>query len=600
MRDREIVQRIKDSIDLASLVGQAVRLRKQGAAWVGLCPFHSEKSPSFQVLPDRGFYHCFGCGKHGDAFTWMQEREGMSFPEALEALSGMAGIELPKSRERSAAEMGLEEKLRACLDEGQAYYRACLQASVSAHEYLKGRGLNDAFILEAGFGYAPEGWENLVNHLRKAGFSPEIIEQSGLASRSERGKLFDFLRHRITIPIHDARGRLIAFGGRTLGDDKAKYMNTRETQLFNKSAVLFGFSRAKGGFRDGALVVEGYFDVLHLHQEGLNMAVAPMGTALTEQHLQMVSRFTKKLILCFDGDAAGMEAIKKALKLALPKGFDVRLLLLPQGEDPDTWCMKLGGEAFREVIRRAPDWTSFVMDQARMGRDMKKAADRMEIFKIFIAHFVFLPDTPEYWTLLQSIAHELEIPGHEINRALNAQKQKEKSESNPGQGESLPVAASRVEEELDELLRPLLVLCREPAIRALVAQVPPAWWEGLKGAPLLQCLLDAEGDESLIPEEVLAKIRYFEASWAPKDDAELHPDRALLKLEADFIQREILFLNAQLVDPSVAIDSVTCSQVESKVAGLLSRKTDVHKQLRSLRNVKVCGDGLRETGSPIY
>src|SRR5512145_2685252 len=235
MRDRELVQRIKDATDLVALLGQAVKLRKQGAAWVGLCPFHSERSPSFQVLSDRGFYHCFGCGKHGDAFTWVMEREGLTFPEAMEQLARSAGIELPKVRERSSAEVDLESKLRAALDAAQVFYEKRLQETPKALDYLQRRGISESFLQEAGFGCAPDAWEPLVNHLRQMGFSHDLIEQTGLASRSERGSLLDFLRNRLTIPIHDARGRLIAFGGRAFGDDKPKYLNTRETILFNKS-----------------------------------------------------------------------------------------------------------------------------------------------------------------------------------------------------------------------------------------------------------------------------------------------------------------------------------------------------------------------------
>ncbi|MCE1229101.1 MAG: DNA primase, partial [Firmicutes bacterium] len=452
MRDRELILRVKDATDLVALVGQAVKLRKQGSAWVGLCPFHSERSASFQVVGDRGFYHCFGCGKHGDAFTWLQEREGLTFPEALEQLAKQAGIELPRQRERSAAEMDLEERLRAALDTAQAYFQARLRETPKALEYLKGRGFSGAFTDEAGFGFAPEGWDNLIAHLRKSGFSPELMEQAGLISRSEKGKPIDFLRHRLTIPIHDARGRLIAFGGRAFGDDKPKYLNTRETSLFSKSSVLFGFQRAKGAFKEGALVVEGYFDVLQLHQEGVNQAVAPLGTALTEQHLQMIGRFTKRLVLCFDGDAAGIRAMEKALALALPASFDVRLLLLPQGEDPDTWCMKLGAEAFRELVRQAPDWTTFVINRALTGKDVRRIPDRMAALKELADFLVFLPRTLERRELFASLAHQLQIPLAEFDRAVR---------SRAGSETPTPEVASVGVEVIDELLRPLLVLGRD-------------------------------------------------------------------------------------------------------------------------------------------
>ncbi|HJW08496.1 MAG TPA: DNA primase, partial [Holophagaceae bacterium] len=266
MKDREIVERVKEATDLVALVSQAVKLKKAGSAWSGLCPFHSERSPSFQVVPDRGFYHCFGCGKHGDAFAWVMEREGLSFPEALELLARQAGIALPERRERPAAEVDFETRLRSVLEAAQAFYESQLPKHPAAMAYLKDRGFAGPFLQEAGFGVAPDGWDKLVEHLKRLDFSAELIEQAGLASKSERGTRIDFLRNRLTIPIHDGRGRLVGFGGRVLGDEKPKYLNTRETPLFHKGSTLFGLHRAKGGLRDGALVVEGYFDVLQLQQ----------------------------------------------------------------------------------------------------------------------------------------------------------------------------------------------------------------------------------------------------------------------------------------------------------------------------------------------
>ncbi|MBK8725387.1 MAG: hypothetical protein IPL96_04870 [Holophagaceae bacterium] len=231
MKDRELVERVKDATDLVALVGQAVKLRKQGSAFVGLCPFHSERSPSFQVVPARGFFHCFGCGKSGDAFQWLMEREGMTFPEALEQLARAAGVEVPKFRERPTAEVDQEARLRGVLEAAQAWFEKQLAGDGAAQDYLRKRGISEAFGRESGFGLAPEGWEGLVGHLRGLGISPELAEQAGLASRSERGTVIDFLRGRLTIPIHDGRGRLVAFGGRILGDGQPKYMNTRETPL---------------------------------------------------------------------------------------------------------------------------------------------------------------------------------------------------------------------------------------------------------------------------------------------------------------------------------------------------------------------------------
>lgn len=570
MKDRDLVERVKDATDLVALVGQAVKLRKSGAAYSGLCPFHSERSPSFQVVPGKNFYHCFGCGKHGDAFTWLMEREGLNFPEALEQLANAAGIEVPKYKERPPAEVDHDARLRAVLDAAQAWYEEKLRGHGDAQAYLKKRGISEGFSKEAGFGVAPESWDGLITALKGHGFSVDLIEQAGLASRTERGSTVDFLRNRLIIPIHDARGRLVAFGGRAFGDDKPKYMNTRETPLFHKSETLFGMHRAKGVLRDGAVVVEGYFDVLQLHQQGIHQAVAPMGTALTEDHLRLLGRFTKRLVLCFDGDAAGRRAFEKSLKLALPLGFDVRLLELPEGEDPDTWCLRVGHEAFRELIRRAPDWTSFMLAQALKGKDLRRIADRMEAFKELQAYLPYLPNTPERRELFASLAHQLQLPLSEINRGTMKPAPSPVSQE-PGQ---------TTEPKVDELLRPFLHFSLQAETRQQVLQLPHAWWEGLEGAPVLQALLDAEGDEQALPDEILALIRRQEAQKALRNDSETAPERAFGRLEAAYVQRELGLLNQQLQDPATSTDPDLCRHLESRQASLLSRKSTLARQLR--------------------
>ena len=574
MSDREIVDQVKDATDLVALVGQSVKLKKTGSAWSGLCPFHSERSPSFQVVPQRGFFHCFGCGKHGDAFTWVMEREGLTFPEALELLARQAGLTLPERRERPKEEVDQEERLRQVLDTAQAFYQAELERNEAALRYLEGRGISSSFAQEAGFGAAPDAWDKLVSHLRRLDVSPDLIEQSGLASRSERGTQIDFLRNRLTIPIHDSRGRLVAFGGRVLGDEKPKYLNTRETELFKKGSTLFGLHRAKGALRDGALVVEGYFDVLQLQQQGLAGVVAPLGTALTEEHLQQIHRFSKKVILCFDGDAAGRRAMEKTLRLALPLGFDVRLLELPQGEDPDTWCLKVGASSFKDLLRAAPDWASFVIDRAMDGKDVRRSTERMEAFRELQPFLPYLPHVPETRELLASLAHQLKLPLSELDRARKA------GTPTPASSYSQPTPVLA----LDDALRTLILLCRS-GHRDLVNGVPSAWWEGLEGAPLLQALLDAEGDEDALPGEILTLIRGLEAQVSRRDelDAALDPDSVLGKVESHFVDREIRTLQRQLQEPRVMADKELQGRLETRLMELLARKSQLARQLRVAR-----------------
>jgi DNA primase len=574
MRDREIIQRIKDSIDLAVLVGSAVKLRKQGSSWVGLCPFHSERTPSFQVVADRGFYHCFGCGKHGDAFTWIMEREGIAFHEALEQLACSVGIEIPWQLDRPAAELDLEARLRIVMDFACTMYKQKLMASADALAYLKNRNIDENFINEAGFGYAPDSWDMLLKHLRTHNFSSELAEQAGLVSRSERGNYIDFLRGRLVIPIFDSRGRVIAFGGRALGNSVPKYLNTRETALFNKSSILFGLHKAKGVLRDGALLVEGYFDVLQLHQRGIYQAVAPLGTAVTEAHLQQIGRFTKKITLCFDGDSAGLRAMEKVLKMALPLGFDIRLLLLPNGEDPDSWCITLGTDAFGELIKKAPDWTNFIINRAFEGKDMRRTSERMEALKELAEFLAFLPRTPEQREVFSSLAHELRIPISELDRVVNART----SALDPVGTVSPPLMV-----EIDDLLRPIIVLCRDKDVIKKVAILPSAWWESLKGAYILQAILDTCGDESMIEPAILMQLRYLEARWSVKDEAEQILDHVFIKLELSFVEREKQDINRQLQYPAVMVNARLQEHLFKEQEKLLQRSRQLRSRLVMLR-----------------
>ncbi|MCE1203533.1 MAG: DNA primase [Holophagaceae bacterium] len=575
MRDREIVERVRDATDLLALVGSAVKLRKQGSAHVGLCPFHAERSPSFQVVANRGFYHCFGCGKHGDAFAWLMEREGMTFPEALEQLARAAGIDLPQRRERPSAEVDLETRMRAALEAAQAFFETQLTRHEGARTYLRDRGYEGAFLAEAGFGMAPDAWDSLVNHLRGLNFSGELLEQAGLASRSERGTQIDFLRNRLTIPIHDARGRVVAFGGRIMGEGQPKYLNTRDTPLFHKGGTLFGFHRAKGAMKDGALVVEGYFDVLQLHQHGIHQAVAPLGTALTEEHLKALGRFTRRVILCFDGDSAGRRAMEKSLRLALPLGFEVRLLELPQGEDPDTWCLKLGGDAFRELLRAAPDWTAFMVDRAMEGKDLRRITDRMGAFKDLLDFLPYLPRTTESRDLFASLAHQLQVPLQELDRAV-----KGRAVSTRPQEAEAPVSPGLP--ELDDLIRPLLLLSTAGHWRR-VQEVPPAWWESLQGAPLLQALLDAEGEVSLLPEGVVAALRHLEALASRQDEAGRDADALFARLEGRYLDRELQANNRLLQDPATMVDAALMNRVMARQNDLLVRQKELSRRRRGPR-----------------
>jgi len=584
MHEKELVQQIKDATNLVELVGQTVKLRKQGSAWIGLCPFHSEKTASFHVVPEKGFYHCFGCNKTGDAFSWLMERDGLTFGEAKEQLAKSAGIELPKFRgSRDPAKDDLASKLRSALEITQSFFQRRLEESEDAKSYLRKRGIEDDFAKDAGFGYAPDGWENVVNLLRKNGFSSELIEQTGVAVRNDRGNLRDFMHSRLTFPIHDNAGRIVAFGGREIapsGQAGAKYLNTRETLLFKKSEILFGFHRAKAHMREGALLVEGYFDVLQLHQAGINQAIAPLGTALTEGQLKSIARYTKKIVLCFDGDEAGQRATEKALKLALQMGLDPRILTLPQDEDPDTCCIRMGAMAFRDTIRRAPDWVGYLLDRARRGRDLKKITEKMEVFESFVAYYSYMPSAraKENWTLLQSVAAELGVPKHEIDRAIKNQRAMNAKVQNETE------RASSSDLAIDDLLKPLIAFTGHSDAKEEILSVPAGWWDYLDGAPTLQAILECDGDESALPGEMLVAKRKIEAAWASLGGAFGQAmENALKNIEKAYIVKEMNLIGQSIKSIDAASDPESKSRLEARYAQLMQRGQQLQRSILGQR-----------------
>jgi len=327
--------------------------------------------------------------------------------------------------------------------------------------------------------------------------------------------------------------------------------------------------------KDGALVVEGYFDVLQLHQHGIHQAVAPLGTALTDEHLKALVRFTRRVTLCFDGDAAGRRAMEKSLRMALPLGFEVRLLELPQGEDPDTWCLKLGGEAFHDLLRAAPDWTAFMVDRAMEGKDLRRITDRMGAFKDLLDFLPYLPRTTESRDLFASLAHQLQVPLQELDRAVRGRQ-------TPTQRPDEPAPSAPILPELDDLIRSLLLLSTAGQWRR-IQEVPPAWWESLDGAPLLQALLDAEGEITQLPEGAVAALRHLEAQASRQDEAGRDAEALFAKLEGRYVDRELQANNRLLQDPATVVDPALMNRVMARQNDLLARQKELSRRRRGPR-----------------
>src|SRR3990172_643898 len=397
-----LLDEIRSRVDLVDLISEYVPLKRAGENWKARCPFHAEKTPSFTVSARKGLFHCFGCGAGGDAFGFLMRQDRLAFPEAVRVLAERAGVEVPRGQESEPSSQ--YEALYRTLSLAQSFYEEALwkgSGGDRARRYLDERGIDSDVAHRFGLGYAPPGWDRLLEWARHHGVKSEELVQAGLALPPQAGGgHYDRFRGRLIFPIRDLRGRVIAFGGRALGSEDPKYLNSPETPLYVKGQTLFALDLAKHSIRERerALIVEGYIDCLIAHQHGFTETVAPLGTAFTASQLQLLHRYADEVVTFFDADAAGEKAAQRAEELLEPTaaglvwavnrsghfegsgGLRLRVALLPSGEDPDTFLRKEGPEAFRERITRARSILSYSIEKALNEEDMKSARGRSRAF----------------------------------------------------------------------------------------------------------------------------------------------------------------------------------------------------------------------------
>ncbi|MBS0293487.1 MAG: DNA primase [Proteobacteria bacterium] len=421
---QSFIQELLSRVDVVDVVGRYVQLKKSGANFMGLCPFHGEKSPSFSVSPSKQFFHCFGCGKNGNAIGFLMDHAGMGFVEAVQDLAQQVGLQVPQEdvspqeRERAAAQRQKQATLTEVLEKAGEAWRQHLRESQRAIQYFKGRGVSGQVARHYGLGYAPEGWRGLASVFPE--YDSPLLEESGLVIvNAEDGKRYDRFRDRVMFPIRNVKGECIGFGGRVLGDDKPKYLNSPETPVFHKGRELYGLFEARTAIREMgyALVTEGYMDVVALAQLGFPNAVATLGTACTADHVHKLFRFTDQVVFSFDGDAAGRRAARKALDGALPYASDtrsVKFLFLPAEHDPDSFIRAYGPEAFARHVGDAVPLSRFLLEAAREGCDLGTAEGRAHMLANAQPLWAALPDGALRRQLLAELGELGQLPVQDL------------------------------------------------------------------------------------------------------------------------------------------------------------------------------------------
>ena len=426
--------RVKQQADIVRVVGEYVRLKKSGQNFSGLCPFHSEKTPSFAVHPVKQIYHCFGCGVGGDVFKFVMEMEKISFPEAIRAVAEKCGIAVPQARERSPEERRENQQRTSLVEvhrEAAAFFAQQLNGTPegrAAKAYLLDRGLDSEAVARFGIGFAPSGGDGLLRVMKQK-YPEKVLEVSGLFSRDQSGRLYDRFRRRVMFPIANESGKIVAFGGRALGDDLPKYLNSPETPIYSKSNVLYHLDRAKESLRqrDFAVLVEGYMDAIAVALAGVSNVVASCGTSLTEPQVKLLNRFTRRIIVNYDPDTAGQAATERSLSILLEQGVEVRVLALPGGKDPDSFIRAEGAAAYTKLLNEAPPYVDYLISRASK-MDLTSAEGKLRAVNFLMPYVQRIPDRILRSEWATRIAQQLRIEEPVLRESMRKAANERRSE----------------------------------------------------------------------------------------------------------------------------------------------------------------------------
>jgi len=568
----QFIDSLIDQVDIVDLVNSRVPLKKAGKDYHACCPFHDEKTPSFTVSQEKQFYHCFGCGAHGTAIGFLMEYDNLSFVESIEELASRNGLEVP--REQGAAQGPDLRPLYDTMEKTNRFYlwqlRKHPQAG-AAVDYLKQRGFSGDIAAKFEIGYAPQGWDNLIQHLGKDEAALTRLRDTGMISEPEENKCYDRFRDRIMFPIRNHRGKIIGFGGRIIGDGKPKYLNSPETKLFHKGRELYGLYEAKKANKSlqRVLVVEGYLDVISLAQHGISYSVATLGTATTADHIKRLFQATSEIVFCFDGDRAGREAGWKALVILLPlfhDGHEVRFLFLPDGEDPDTQIRQEGSAQFAERIEAAPPLSDFLFQQLVTQVDMDSLAGRAKLSELANPLLAKLP-SGVFREMMHKKLHQL--IGVEVTTTLPSQ---------PATPTPAKTKATGGRQTMTPVRSAIALLLSQPEL-ATGENLPTEWQQlNAPGINLLCQLLELiQNQPNLSTVQIIERWReqeafsHLEKLWqigeahpVPKDGIDEEFRGALKRLDEQYREQETI----QLLDR--VSSGVASEQEKQRLTQLLS------------------------------
>ncbi len=569
----EIVEQVRQAANIVEIASQYTTLRARGRKHVGLCPFHSEKTPSFTVDADKQLYHCFGCGVGGDVFSLVMEKENLTFPEALRALAERYNIPVPDQRRLSPQALQLEEQIVKLNESAQAFFRKSLTTGPEgrkAQEYLKKRGVSEDIIADFKIGYAPNSWDGLTSYFKAKGVSPELLEKGGLVLPGKKpGDYYDRFRGRVIFPITGLTGKIVGFGGRTLFDVDPKYLNSPDTPLYTKGHLLYGLAMSKDAIRQAGetILVEGYTDYLSLYQAGFRNVAASLGTALTTSQLGLAQRFAPRVMLAYDGDAAGQTASFRALPLLFEKGLEGRVLVLPDGLDPDAFLKKRGPEEFRERLEKAPTGIQFFLEQSIKGQRMAVPEVKTRVLKGILTALEAIPDAVIRSEYLRETAETLKVDELVLRRLAQPSTQERGPEAD---GELFPAERRLIQILLErrDLWPEILPACGTDATL------------GLKSGPVFRIIQDRfHSEKNLILHELQKELGPALARQVGRAMLEKGCDPSLeealdclVALRRTAKEAEVKRIQGEIAGAAKAGD-------EDRVAELMRRKQELTREL---------------------